>query len=87
MGKSVAVKLKVSKNYVSLHQRRRVAEQQDGATPRDEVVEGISRLFDDYDVENFERVWQSLFKRYDHFGSNDFEVMLGGTKKRQRGET
>ena len=54
----------------------------------DDLVEGVQRLFGAYDSATLERVWQSLFQRYNQvlagLGRNDFEVEHTKARKRQR---
>lgn len=54
----------------------------------DDLVEEVKRVINEYDTENFKRVWQSLFKRYNQalrgLGGNEFEVEHTETKRRQR---
>lgn len=51
------------------------------------MIAGIRKPFDEYDNESLERVWQSLFKRYNQvvkaLVGNDFEVVHGGIRKLQ----
>ena len=51
----------------------------------DDLVEGLQRSFGAYDSKTPERVWQSLFKRYNQvlegLGGNDFEVEYTKTRK------
>lgn len=53
------------------------------------MVGGIKRLYDGYDQETHERVWQSLFKMYIQvlrtLRGHDFEMEHAGTVKRQKG--
>ena len=48
----------------------------------------VERLFDEKDKKMLERVWQSLFKRYNQvlgaLGGRDFKVEHTGTEKRQK---
>ncbi|CAM9741400.1 unnamed protein product, partial [Sphacelaria rigidula] len=61
------------------------------ASSIDELVETISKQYEEYNSDTLERVWHSLFKVYNQtlreMGDNDFSVEHSGVRVRQRAET
>ena len=54
----------------------------------DELAASVATMYDDYDAETLERIWQSLFKIYNQvfrtLGRNDFDVEHSQTEKKQQ---
>ena len=54
----------------------------------EDMARGVKVMFDEYDAQTLERMWQSLFKRYNQvsgaLGKNDFEVVHAQTEQKQK---